>query len=960
MEEKFEELYKDFKRVDLKHNKVMERYKTEPSDKGNFYIDENNLYPSANILDEDNKDYYEQFYDFDLETIKDLDIKALEITPAKISNGSIEKGSIKVKEKEETIEEPTEQVVEEPKVEPDEKLEESRRTALFILDNFKEKTPEFDKETRERILECQDLESLRIEIMNLNNYIAMDAKMREKTEEFAEAAKKDDTAKVETSTSNDATTGETTTTTEEVKDNSEELKEPTTEVGEETIEEITEQVVEEPKEEIKNDISFDYYGKTEIENIKKDLMNNITDLRYSILEQKKKIEVKKQKLEAEFNPMNVLDPEWAKTRNKLDEERYRLNRIDNLMNGENYKALLEIENAINSITIEHNIDTKRYHFTSGINPYELSKKTAELLSKISEEIKTQNLGSKKFEESIDNKIQTINNNMKNLYSKMGFTASYSDIKTIDDMISYLENQIADWKDLEKIQGKSYEKEINEALYEIEVISDIKTRYGKINYLKNQINHWKDLEKIQGKSYEKEINEALYEIEVIKNTIKSLINNLPEESKTKITNIDEIKSIIEDIENKKEEEKETLEETYSDREEIIETIKGIVSSIDSSMSEEKINEIFNKIENLLIGLNKMDQKVFEEKYNNAKTEEEKEKLIKDRENQVESYRDLLKHDDKEIEKQLGDRFNPLIDKFKNEIIKDKDKSDDTNKNPETPEDDKEKTDEPPKKGRLKVIAKKALKWMKEHKLATIAIGLALTTLLIYTGVPQFQMMINSALWNVGSKLGWGASTLGKLHSTNLGLSKTIANGAYIFEEVSGAYTLGGAAGAQALYGAGAANLVGALTGLVGLGGIGGVATVATSIIKKIKNRKKKEEEPEKVTPIENKVEEKEETVEETKGKDKEIEKENEKSTTVENDKEEKKATSLTREQTVEMFKELLEEERKKTSEKMDELMQKLIEKDKKIAELEAELERLKAQGLNPEELTEEIEERKLGK
>ena len=674
-------------------------------------------------------------------------------------------------------------------------------------------------------------------------------------------------------------------------------EEPKEEKVEETEIKSVKEDVKIEKEFDKKDISFDYYGKTEVENIQKELMNNITDLKYSFIEQQKITEQKKEKLEEIFNPMPPLDPEWAKTNKMLEDERFRLNRINNLLNSDNFKELLNIENTINSIKIEHNKETKRYHVVSNVNPYELAQKTSKVLSKLQDDVNTQDLGDSNFTKSVREKMQTINNNMKKLYAKFGYTDLYFDIKT---------------------------------------------KYDKINYLRNQINHWKELEKIQGKSYEKEINEALYEIEVIKNTIKSLIDNLPEEEKDKITSIDEIKEIIDDLEEKKEEPTEEIdapkenEEIYNDRDSIIETINGIVSTVNLEEPEEKLNKKLEEIEKYLIKLNKLDQKVFEEKYNNAKTEEEKEQLIKDRENQVESYRGLLKHEDKEVEKLLSDRFNPLIDDFKNNIIKDKEKTED--KPIETPVEQKE---EIPKKGRVKVVAKKALKWMKEHKLATIAIGLALTTAIMFA-IPATHMMINSALWNVGSKLGWSAATLGKLHSTNLGLSKLVAGGAYMFESMSGAYTLGGVAGASALYGTGAANLVGALTGLTALGTIG---TFGASIINKIKNRKKKKEEEPKEVPVEEVKEEKEEVVEDTKSKDKELEKENEKSTTVENDKEETKSTPLSKEQIAEMIKTEVE---KAVAQKNAEISKLTAENEM----LRAEIDMLKKQGLQQKELEEE--------
>lgn len=159
----------------------------------------------------------------------------------------------------------------------------------------------------------------------------------------------------------------------------------------------------------------------------------------------------------------------------------------------------------------------------------------------------------------------------------------------------------------------------------------------------------------------------------------------------------------------------------------------------------------------------------------------------------------------------------------------------------------------KKNRLKVIAKKAWKWVKEHKLVTIAIGLALVggTLML---IPQTHMMINSALWMAGNKLGFSASSLAKLNGLNQALSKTIAGGKFAYNAASGMYTLGGAAGAEALYTAGGAKLVGALEGLLVGGAVGtGLAAAIKSIAQKIKNKKaKKEKESEEkiVIPKEN--------------------------------------------------------------------------------------------------------------
>ena len=575
----FEQLYKDYKRIDIVQNKITKIYSFRDNEKGDFYKDGNDLYPTANILDEDNKEYFEQYFDFDFEKLVDLAEDNIEITPVKISGKTIEKGTIKIKEKEEVIEETqaeevleeskveaneeleekrriilelaeqmdesptkqniienikketdlekmnafltrietmvkevtekkgpektisTEEIVEESKVEANEELENLRKKALDTLEKLEKKTPEFEEEMKERIeffYKRQDQESLKTEISNLNNYIEFDKTTAKKIEEYKNAAteetnevdeKLEETRKrcldilntIEDFTEKQETidkimnTNDINLIEEEIKrlqiiakaeNKLKELREETpieTNTEDNTIvEEVVESTIVEKVDskvgtvEEKNDISFDYYGKVEIENIQKDLMNNITDLKYSFIEQQKKTEQKKQKLEEIFNPMPPLDPEWAKTNKKLEEERFRLNRINNLINSDNFKALLDIENTINSITIEHNKESKRYHFTSNVNLYELAQKTSSILSKISDEVNAQDLGNKTFVNSVNEKIQTINNNMKKLYSKFGYTDLYFDIKTKYDKINYLRNQINHWKELEKIQGKSYE------------------------------------------------------------------------------------------------------------------------------------------------------------------------------------------------------------------------------------------------------------------------------------------------------------------------------------------------------------------------------------------------------------------------------------------------------------------------------------------------------------------------
>ena len=158
-------------------------------------------------------------------------------------------------------------------------------------------------------------------------------------------------------------------------------------------------------------------------------------------------------------------------------------------------------------------------------------------------------------------------------------------------------------------------------------------------------------------------------------------------------------------------------------------------------------------------------------------------------------------------------------------------------------------EPPKKSRLKVKAKKALNWMKRHKLICFAIGLALTSTLWL--LPPTHMMINSALWNccnsiknlfgeeMCQRLGYDNSFLNRLNGINKGLSQIVKGGKYTFEANSGLYTLGGAEGAEALYSAVKANLVSALSLIPAVGGIGFLGSYIKDKIKGENKENKKE-------------------------------------------------------------------------------------------------------------------------
>ncbi len=236
--------------------------------------------------------------------------------------------------------------------------------------------------------------------------------------------------------------------------------------------------------------------------------------------------------------------------------------------------------------------------------------------------------------------------------------------------------------------------------------------------------------------------------------------------------------------------------------------------------------------------------------------------------------------------------------------------------------------PPVKSKLKVKAKKALNWMKEHKLVTIGLGLALTTLMLWN-IPITHMMINSSLWWVGKTLGWNASTLESLHGINVGLAKGIKGGKYVFEGMSGSYTLSGAMGAEALYKAGSANLITAITGLTAAGGAAGIGgalyNIGKSVKNKIQNSIKKRKQPENIIEIPEDgyriITEKNKTIDN-------------------NEKQERKIDPKVENITHESKKEQLENFKNEVQEKISSLQEQIVLKDQQIEKLIEEIQRLK--------------------
>lgn len=85
---------------------------------------------------------------------------------------------------------------------------------------------------------------------------------------------------------------------------------------------------------------------------------------------------------------------------------------------------------------------------------------------------------------------------------------------------------------------------------------------------------------------------------------------------------------------------------------IDAINKLKDSIDpENMTPEEIQQIINKIEELVKIIYKKDQDVFEQNLANAKTLQEKLQLIEQRENELDSYEEYFKHTNKEIEELL---------------------------------------------------------------------------------------------------------------------------------------------------------------------------------------------------------------------------------------------------------------------------------------------------------------------
>ena len=350
------------------------------------------------------------------------------------------------------------------------------------------------------------------------------------------------------------------------------------------------------------------------------------------------------------------------------------------------------------------------------------------------------------------------------------------------------------------------------------------------------------------------------------------------------------------------------------------------------AEYQIQEQTRVVNNLKIKLEQT-KKELEQKNNESKLKdlEEKKQTLEKRKNNIKTYYECLEEikqinsisNESEEYKNRLDKLNKKISTLPKELQEEL--------NGYLKLDKKEQKDpEQKKKKGLKVKAKRALNWIKEHKLATIAIGLAL---LVTTYLAMSSLMtINSGLWGL---LGGKGAICNILHGVNNGLSKVVGLGQFSFDKVSGLYLNGSG---QALYETTVPKLIESLVLL------GGSVPICKTIINKIKSKANKKEDTEKnIDPKEQGVNEEENELE--KGKSKENTKEKsgilqtakEKGSTIiskgkeklneikdkytnetESPYVEKESTNLTKEQIAEMIKEEVEKQREEDNKKIEQI------------------------------------------
>lgn len=508
---------------------------------------------------------------------------------------------------------------------------------------------------------------------------------------------------------------------------------------------------------------------------------------------------------------------------------------------------------------------------------------------------------------------------ENEQEELSFETDGPAIKKYKEETEKLEEEIKKLEELEKneelVLDEASKNRINELEKDIkeqeQILETYKRRKENLIERNNPSND-------PNKTYTLEvIRNAEYQIQEQTKVVKDLkikLEQAKKELEEKIKNSE--MSIEEEIARVKEE----IKQKYPGKNSIETkgTLEGIkLADLERQLAQKKLNQ------NVDVDIAQKKQEL-EERKNNIKTYYECLKEIKQI-NNINNESEEYKNRFDKLNEKIATLPNELQEELKGYLKLDK---------------KEQKDPEQKKKKGLKVKAKRALNWIKEHKLATIAIGLAL---LVTTYLAMSSLMtINSGLWGL---LGGKGAICNILHGVNNGLSKVVGLGQFNFDKVSGLYLNGSG---QALYETTVPKLIEALTLL------GGSVPVCKTIINKIKSKANKKEDPEKNIDETKKIGENEEEKELEKEKSKENTKEKsgilqtakEKGSTiiskgkekfneikdkytnetespyiedervVENDK--KDVANLTKEQIAEMIKEEVEKQREEDNKKIEQI------------------------------------------
>lgn len=554
-------------------------------------------------------------------------------------------------------------------------------------------------------------------------------------------------------------------------------------------------------------------------------------------------------------------------------------------------------------------EEKHYREENSTTPEEekIEKNETEETQKLKEEVIDNENTNNNTDES---EIQNIKENKKD---ELSFETDGPAIKKYKEETEKLEEEIRKLEELEQNEELVLDEASKNIINELE--QDIKEQEQILETYKRR------KENLIERNNPSNDPDKTYTLEVIKNAEYQ---------------IQEQTKVVKNLKIKLQETKKELEEKYKENriKELEEKYKEIEIEQDNYYKQNKgvPVELYGRKKAIEDELNKLQNS------SKKKEIEERKKELEERKNNIKTYYECLEEikqlnnidKDSEEYKNRFDKLNEKIATLPNELQEELKEYLKLDKKVE-------KDTEPKKKKGLKVKAKRALNWVKEHKLTAIAIGLALlvTTYLTMSSL----MVINSGLWGL---LGGKGAICSALHGINSGLSKVVGFGKYNFAD-NGLY-LNGAG--QALYETTAPKLIEALTLL------GGSGLAYKKIANKIKSIANKKENPENNIDSKKSHKEEENKLENDKKKEKSAiidvikekgstiissgkEKINQikdkytnesespyvdEDKTVENDK--KDTTNLTKEQIAEMIKEEVEKQREEDNKKIEELEKKL--------------------------------------